>query len=309
MRSFGTLAIMAAAVSAIEWQGVALGGAKYTSVNSKQTLDDKRNGLSLTTNWTSAELMHGDHKGYVLAIGFQAGVADLTGDVVSYAKIADPENPGNYETVQCSAKYAKPAQEMKDGEKVAGMVKSTTAPAEGAYSVSSAYGTASSTEALTAWQADSVAPGVSYSSWFEYPAEKEEAAASRMLQRRNRNKEEEKPEEEPAPEPEPTPEPEPQPEPDTNAEPPTINSWQMCSVARNIQSSIPGIETPTGTIDWKVGTSYTAQTGLMYALNGASTKTDFPGEEIQLTVLESGSGAVMNTLAAAATALMALYAF
>ena len=82
---------MAAAVSAIEWQGKKLDNVIYTSVNSKQTLDDKANGLSLTTNWSSAELIHGDHKGYVLAIAFQAGVADLTGDIVSYAKIADPE--------------------------------------------------------------------------------------------------------------------------------------------------------------------------------------------------------------------------
>ena len=151
------------------------------------------------------------------------------------------------------------------------MVKSDTTPA--AFSVSTMYGVPGSEASITAWVEDSVAPNVSYSSWFEYPAPKEEeAAASRMLRRnRNKDKEEEKEEEpEPEPTPEPTPEPEPQPEPAKDAEPPTINSWQMCSVARNIQSMIPGIETPKDNLEWKVGTSYTATTGLMYALNGAS---------------------------------------
>ena len=72
---------------------------------------------------------------------------------------------------------------------------------------------------------------------------------------------------------------------------------------------IPDITSQTDNLVWKVGTEYTAHTGFRYVAAGASAETDVVGEEIKLTVLESGSGAVMNTVAAIATALMALYAF
>ena len=68
MRAFEMGAIMAAAVSAIEWQGVTLNNVVYTSVNSKVTHSDPMNGLSLTANWSSVELSHGDHRAYVLAM-------------------------------------------------------------------------------------------------------------------------------------------------------------------------------------------------------------------------------------------------
>ena len=57
MRAFEMGAIMAAAVSAMEWQGVTLSDVVYTSVNSKVTHEDPVNGLSLTANWSSAELV------------------------------------------------------------------------------------------------------------------------------------------------------------------------------------------------------------------------------------------------------------
>ena len=72
---------------------------------------------------------------------------------------------------------------------------------------------------------------------------------------------------------------------------------------------IPDITSQTDNLVWKVGTEYTAHTGFRYVAAGASAETDVVGEEIKLTVMESGSGAVMNTVAAIATALMALYAF
>ena len=72
---------------------------------------------------------------------------------------------------------------------------------------------------------------------------------------------------------------------------------------------IPDITSQTDNLVWKVGTEYTAHTGFRYVAAGASAETDVVGEEIKLTVLESGSGAVMNTVAAIATALMALYVF
>ena len=91
--------------------------------------------------------------------------------------------------------------------------------------------------------------------------------------------------------------------------PKSPNSWQLCSIARNVASMIPGIDSTTENLVMKVGTEYTAHTGFRYTAAGASAETDVVGEEIKLTVLESGSGAVMNTVAAIATALMALYAF
>ena len=72
---------------------------------------------------------------------------------------------------------------------------------------------------------------------------------------------------------------------------------------------IPGIDSTTDNLVMKVGTEYTAHTGFRYTAAGASAETDVVGEEIKPTVLESGSGAVMNTVAAIATALMTLYAF
>ena len=98
-------------------------------------------------------------------------------------------------------------------------------------------------------------------------------------------------------------------EADTPPEPKTPNSWQLCSIARNVDSTIPSIASSTENLVMKVGTEYTAHTGFRYTAAGASAETDVVGEEIKFTILESGSGAVMNTVAAIATALMALYAF
>ena len=83
----------------------------------------------------------------------------------------------------------------------------------------------------------------------------------------------------------------------------------MCSIARNVESTFPDIVSSTDNLVMKVGTEYTAHTGFRYVAAGATAETDVVGEEIKLTVLESGSGAIMNTVAAIATALMALYAF
>ena len=65
--------------------------------------------MSLTTNWTSAELIKGPEKGYVLAMAFQVGGVDLSGDITSYANIENPANVGNYETVKCKVTFVKPA--------------------------------------------------------------------------------------------------------------------------------------------------------------------------------------------------------
>ena len=72
---------------------------------------------------------------------------------------------------------------------------------------------------------------------------------------------------------------------------------------------MPSIVSSTDNLVMKLGTEYTAHTGFRYVAAGATAETDVLGEEIKLTILESGSGAVMNTVAAIATALMALYAF
>ena len=64
--------------------------------------------MSQTTNWTSAELVKGTTKGYVLAMAFQVGGVDLSGDITSYAHIENPTNVGNYETVKCKVTFVKP---------------------------------------------------------------------------------------------------------------------------------------------------------------------------------------------------------
>ena len=83
----------------------------------------------------------------------------------------------------------------------------------------------------------------------------------------------------------------------------------MCSVARNVDSNIAGIASSADNLDWKIGTEYTAITGFKYVKSGATEETDIVGKEIKISVLESGSGAVMNTVAAFTAAFLALYAF
>ena len=167
MRAFEMGAIMAAAVSAIEWQGVTLGDVVYTSVNSKETHSDPVNGLSMTANWSSAELIHGDHKGYVLAMALQVAGVDLSGDITSYVKIEDPDVVGSFEIAECKVAYAKPDQKTDDnGGFVYGITKSTETGGE--FTVTNMYGAAAPETTTGPWFGDSTAPGVSYSSWFEY---------------------------------------------------------------------------------------------------------------------------------------------
>ena len=62
-------------------------------------------------------------------------------------------------------------------------------------------------------------------------------------------------------------------------------------------------------MDWKLNTEYTAQTGFRFVKSGEIAETTIVGEEIKLSVLEFGSGAVMNTVAAFTATFLALYAF
>ena len=127
MRAFEMGAIMAAAVSAIEWQGVTLNDVVYTSVNQKVTHSDPVNGLSLTANWSSAELVHGEHKAHVLAMALQVAGVDLSGDITAYVKIEDPDVVGNFEIAECKVPYVKPEQKTdENGGYIYGITKSTT---------------------------------------------------------------------------------------------------------------------------------------------------------------------------------------
>ena len=160
-------AIMAAAVSAMEWQGVTLSDVVYTSVNSKVTHEDPVNGLSLTANWSSAELIHDAHRAHVLAMGLQVAGVDLSGDITAYVKIEDPDVVGSFEIAECKVPYVKPEQKTDDnGGYVYGVTKSTTTGAN--HTVTNMYGAATPAATEGPWFGDSTKPGVSYSSWFEY---------------------------------------------------------------------------------------------------------------------------------------------
>jgi hypothetical protein len=77
----------------------------YTSVNSKVTHSDPINGLSLTANWSSVELIHDAHRAHVLAMALQVAGVDLSGDITTYVKIEDPDVVGSFEIVECKVPY------------------------------------------------------------------------------------------------------------------------------------------------------------------------------------------------------------
>ena len=54
-------------------------------------------------------MIKGPEKGYVLAMAFQVGGVDLSGDITSYANIENPADVGRYETVKCKVTFVKPA--------------------------------------------------------------------------------------------------------------------------------------------------------------------------------------------------------
>merc|ERR1711909_46223 len=79
--------------------------------------------------------------------------------------------------------------------------------------------TVTNAPSVAAWFGDDKESGVSYSSWYEYPAE-----ASG----------------------------------DAEAEAPAKNSWQMCSAARIVTSDVAGLDVVAGSgLEWKLGTAYT----------------------------------------------------
>ena len=124
---------------------------------------------------------------------------------------------------------------------------------------------------VAAWFGDSNQSGASYSSWFEYP---DTTAA----------------EEETAAE--------------EDAEPaaPAKNSWQLCSAARIVTSDVNGLPVVAGSgLEWKMGTAYTLSNSFSIAGTAYADGTD-----VEVTVAESGA---MARFAAAATALIAMYAF
>merc|ERR1711966_73967 len=83
-----------------------------------------------------------------------------------------------------------------------------------------------------------------------------------------------------------------------DAEPaaPAKNSWQLCSAARIVTSDVSGLPVVAGSgLEWKMGTAYTL-----------SNSFSAEGTDVVVTVAESGA---MARFAAAATALIAMYAF
>ena len=182
-------------------------------------------------------------------MAFQVGGVDLSGDITSYAHIENPTNVGNYETVKCKVTFVKPDQKTDDdGKKVAGIVKSDYKDGRGNQTVENGYGILNlQSETTGPWILDSTNPGVSYTSWFEYPAEKEET--KRQLEDTA----------------------------ETSKVAPKINSWQLCSVARNVDSNITGIASSDVNLDWKLGTEYTALTGFKYVKSGESEETEIVG--------------------------------
>ena len=122
---------------------------------------------------------------------------------------------------------------------------------------------------VAAWFGDSNQSGASYASWYEYPSE--------------------------------TPAEETAAEGDAEAAP-AKNSWQLCSAARIVTSDVSGLPVVAGSgLEWKMGTTYTLSNSFSVAGSASIAGTD-----VEVTVAESGA---MARFAAAATALIAMYAF
>ena len=250
----------AAAFAAIDFKGVNVEPV-YDTVNSQQTYSD--DDFELTFNWGSAELKSGEKSAYVLAAAFQVGGVDVPDgtQISTTATIADPAAPGTTESWTCTVNWTKPDKGDIGAE---GGIAKTATDATVAFTVTNAPNVA-------AWFGDDKESGVSYSSWYEYPAEASGEAEA-------------------------------EPAADAEAEAPAKNSWQMCSAARIVTSDVAGLDVVAGSgLEWKLGTAYTLSNSFSIA-GGAS----IAGTDVEVTVSESGA---MAKFAAAASVLMAMYAF
>ena len=118
------------------------------------THSDPVNGLSLTANWSSAELVHGEHKAHVLAMALQVAGVDLSGDITAYVKIEDPDVVGNFEIAECKVPYVKPEQKTDDnGGFIYGITKSTETGTD--HTVTNMYGAATPAATTGPWFGDS----------------------------------------------------------------------------------------------------------------------------------------------------------
>lgn len=274
MRSFVLAQFAAAAFAAAEFKGVSIDKLAYDTVHSEVTFKDKE--YELTSNWGSVELITGQEKAHVLAVGFQvAGVDIPTGDDISVtASFEDNEEPGKIETFTCSVKYTKPAPLEEDKADEGGTTMTTEGTAV-AYTIGNSYNAVANSDGT--WFGDDKDSYVSYASSCIWPAKPAEDAAA--------------------------------PAEGESAEEvdPVKNCLQMCSAARVVASSF---EAGIVTVPIVEGSNMALKLDTEYHVMNSFTVGTSPvmhGEPFKATV-KSESGAVAR-FAAAATTLIAIFAF
>ena len=159
MKSF-IIALNVAAVSAFSFLGVELDEVVYDSVHATTTFES--NDWSLTANWGQLQLLKGGKSAYILTMAFEVGAVDMDDgtEIKTYASIADPDNPGMYETWTCEVEYEEPTND-EDGDGMA----TTAKDARPSYTITNLYGEDQGTEnGLNTWFGDDTDPGVSYAS-------------------------------------------------------------------------------------------------------------------------------------------------
>ena len=287
----------AAATAAVDFKGTSV-DAVYDSVYTTQTYSD--DDYSLDFNWGSAELKAGGQSAYILATAFQVGgvnVPDGT-QISTTATIESTDAPGTTESWTCTVNWTKPARDTIGSDNAAGGVAKTAKDAAVSFTVTN-------NPNVAAWFGDDADSGVSYSSWYTYAAEVADAPAAEPAAPAEGDEAPVEGEEAPV-EGEGAAEAEPvettEPAEVEEAEAPAKNSWQLCSAARIVTSDIADLPVVDGSgLEWKLGTEYKVMNEFSIAGSAAIKGTD-----VMVTVSESGA---MSKFAAAATVLIAMYAF